>query len=155
MKKILISTVVIACCFVVTLATSRADDPKVALQGVWEAKSAEREGKQAPPEVVKTLRFTFKGDKVSVEDGKKAAEDATYTLDAKKSPKQIDLIPANLPAEMKNRKILGIYELKGDELKFCFRRADVADTSRPTEFATKEGSGLMFVVFKKAPADKK
>ena len=154
MKKLLILTVATVVCFVLTMANSRADEATDPLQGVWEAKSAEKGGKQAPPEFVKNLRFTFKGDKVLIRGnfGDEREEECTYTVDDKKSPKQIDVI---LPIIEKNQKVLGIYEIKGDELKLCLRHLNHTNKGRPTELATKEGSDSLLMVFKKAPADKK
>ena len=153
MKKLLTWTVAIVFCFILTLANSRADDATDALQGVWEAKSGEHEGKQGTPEELKFVRFTFKGEKISIRDHIDRPQiEVTYTVDAKKSPNQIDVTISD-PAI--KQKILGIYEIKGDELKMCFRNPENAAAGRPTEFATKGSSGLALIVFKRVPADKK
>jgi uncharacterized protein (TIGR03067 family) len=123
----------------------RADDAKDALQGVWVAQSVEADGKAAPAEAVKQMRFTFKGDKLLIrgnhEDG--SEEECTYKVDAGRSPKRLDFTPVK-----EQKAVLGIYELKGDELRVCSRHAS-SPAGRPTEFATKPGSMLVLVVLKK------
>lgn len=122
-----------------------ADDAKGALQGVWQAQSLEADGEPAPAKAVEKMRFTFKGDKVLVRGNFRddREEEGSYTIDASKSPKQIDLTLPQAP-----KAALGIYEVKGGELKVCLRHV-VSDEGRPTEFATKPGTKLVLIVFKK------
>lgn len=121
-------------------------DGTASLQGVWIAKSMEADGKPAPAEAVKRMRFTFKGDKLLVrgnhDDG--SEEECGYEIDAKKSPKQLDFTPPK-----QKKPVLGIYEIKGDELKLCLRHNGSAE-GRPTEFSTKPESKLILMVFKRA-----
>jgi uncharacterized protein (TIGR03067 family) len=109
----------------------------------------EADGKPAPEKAVKRMRFTYKGDKLIIrgnyEDGRE--EEATCKLDATKSPKQLDFKP-----EKEKSPILAIYEVKGDELKVCVRHASSTE-GRPTAFATKEGTKLVLIVFKKVKAE--
>ena len=95
---------------------SAAPDDKASLQGIWNAKSMEVDGKPAPAEAVKLMRFTFKGGNVSVRGNfnDDREEECSYAIDATKSPKHIDIKP---PKEDKS--ILGIYDIKGDELKLA------------------------------------
>jgi uncharacterized protein (TIGR03067 family) len=127
------------------LAVRAGEDAKDPLQGVWAAQSVEADGKPAPAEAVKRMRFTFKGDKLLVrgnhDDDRE--EECPCTVDPKQTPKHLDFTP---PKEQKA--VLGIYELKGDELKVCVRHASSSE-GRPTEFATKAGSKLVLIVFKK------
>ncbi len=133
----------------VVMAAGPAADDKTALEGVWNAQSMEANGKPAPPEAVKRTRFTFKGDKLLVrgnyDDDRE--EECSYQTDTTKSPKQLDFTP---PKEKKP--LLGIYELKDDELKLCIRHASSSE-GRPDKFSTKPESKLILIVFKKAKAE--
>jgi uncharacterized protein (TIGR03067 family) len=122
-----------------------ADDDADGLQGVWIAQSMEADGKAAPAEAVKRMRLTFKGDKLFLRGNfdNDREEECTYKVDPKKTPKQLDFTP---PKETKA--ILGIYEVKGDELKICMRHGSSTD-GRPTEFATKADSKLVLLVLKR------
>jgi uncharacterized protein (TIGR03067 family) len=104
--------------------------------------SGERDGEQFPEELVKALKRTITGDKyVITRDGETIAK-GTFTLDAGQKPKTIDA-----KMEGVDKPIQGIYELEGDTLKICNAGPGEA---RPKEFATKEGSGLTLLVWKKA-----
>jgi uncharacterized protein (TIGR03067 family) len=121
------------------------DDETKALQGVWIIQSIEKDGKAVSEEKVKDYPpLKFKGDKLVVEND----DEVDYTIDPKTSPKRIDVFPyAWRPDQPKV--LLGIYELKGDELKLCYSRGD-----RPTEFAGKADSksaSVFFVLKKKKP----
>lgn len=145
MRCILLALVV-PCLVIVLHPTTRAgDDSKDALQGVWVAQSMETDGKPAPAEAIKRMRFTFKGDKLFMRgnfaDDREA--ECAYKVDARQAPKHLDVTP---PKE--DKAVLGIYDLKGDELKVCLRHASSSD-GRPTEFATKADSKLVLIVFKK------
>src|SRR5207247_1473634 len=126
-------------------AGKAADDEKDALQGVWVAQHMESDGKPAAPGAVKRMRFTFRGEKLLVrgnfDDDRE--EECTYKVDPRPSPKQLDFTP---PKE--GKPILGIYEVKGDELKVCLRHASSSE-GRPTEFATKPDSKSILIVFKR------
>ena len=129
-----------------------APDDKTSLQGVWIAKSMEADGKPTPAEAGKRMRFTFKGDKLLVTGNLNddSAEQCSYEIDASKSPKHLTLTP---PKEShQNTRVLGIYEVKGEELKLCLRRGR-SSAGRPTEFSTKPDSALILVVFKRAKAE--
>jgi hypothetical protein len=48
--------------------------------------------------------------------------------------------------------VLGIYELKGDDLKICFVHGGGGE--RPTDFASKEGTAQSLIVLKREKKDK-
>lgn len=122
-----------------------ADDAKAALQGAWSAQSMKADGRDAPAEAVEKMRFTFKGDDLLLRGNFKSDKEdtCTYTVDASKSPKQIDITMPNAPAPAP-----GIYEIKGDELRICLRHAN-APGERPTEFVSTPGSKIVLIVLKK------
>jgi uncharacterized protein (TIGR03067 family) len=146
MRRIIPIALIVPCIVMALLPITRGgDDAKDSLQGVWVAQSMEVDGKAVPVDVVKRLRFTFKGDKLflkgNFDDDRE--DECPYKIDPKQSPKHLDFSP---PKEKKP--ILGIYDVKGDELKVCLRHAD-SSAGRPTEFTTKADSKLMLIFFKK------
>ncbi|MCI0380362.1 MAG: TIGR03067 domain-containing protein [Gemmataceae bacterium] len=104
-----------------------------ALQGAWKA---DKNGK--------TLVLTFKGKDFTVEmegDGKQATVKGTVKIDASKDPKHIDMIVKEGTGEgekFAGKTSLGIFELKGDELKWCAN--EPGKEGRPPEF-TEKGDG--------------
>lgn len=94
------------------------------LEGAWQARSVERDGKPEPAEAVTRTRYTFKGKQLLVR-GNYASdrEDAlTFTADASDTPKYLDLTDAN------GYETAGIYEIKDDVLTVCLGRGE-----RPAE----------------------
>jgi uncharacterized protein (TIGR03067 family) len=69
---------------------------------------------------------------------------AKFTIDPTKKPKTIDYMV--LEGLTKGKKQLGIYELDGDTVKFCFA---VPDKERPKDFTSPEGSGRTLSVWRK------
>jgi uncharacterized protein (TIGR03067 family) len=126
-------------------AGGAAEDGKAALQGVWVARSMEVDGKAAPAEDTRRTRFTFKGDNLLLRGNfdDDSEDERACTIDPRKSPKHLDLTPAH-----EKERILGIYELKGGELRVCLRQAGGAG-GRPTAFATRAGARLVLIVFRK------
>jgi uncharacterized protein (TIGR03067 family) len=115
-----------------------------ALEGDWAMVSAERDGQAVPAEYVKAGKREFKDGKVKVSFGDMVFLEATVTIDPSKKPKHMDYDVTDGAA--KGQKQLGIYEIDGDTIKFCFASAD---QGRPTDFTTKEGSGRTASVWKK------
>jgi uncharacterized protein (TIGR03067 family) len=112
------------------------------LDGDWEIVSVTHDGKQEPPQDAKPV-LTIKGDTITFKV-KDESHTGTIKVDASKTPKTIDLTPDDGPE--KGKTILGIYELKGDELRICHGEAG---KDRPTEVSSKEGSGLSLAVLKR------
>jgi uncharacterized protein (TIGR03067 family) len=128
-----------------------------ALQGTWNVDSMEWGGKSLPKDLMTGYKFVFAGNKLTWDaaigmnsrGGKISALDGTYPcefkIDPSKEPKEID-ITLQLPKG--DRPLVGIYEIKGDTLKMCY----VGSTTgrRPTEFATKEGKNICYIVLSRA-----
>ncbi|MBI3821621.1 MAG: TIGR03067 domain-containing protein [Planctomycetes bacterium] len=123
------------------------DDAKKELQGTWIARSVQRDGKTFTNEEATNFRFMFHGDKLIIRGNSPQEPDketeCSYRIDAKQAPKHLEFTPANT-----KKAILGIYEVKGDELRICVLHQDSTE-GRPTSFATKEGSKLFLIVLKK------
>jgi len=114
------------------------------LQGVWQFVSMEIERKSLPPDQLKTLKLTFKGNKASHNrpDGK--TEDATFKLDPSKKPKATDFMPFADPG--KGNRLQAIYSIEGDTLKICGGKDG---NIRPKEFKAGEGVVLMVLTREK------
>jgi uncharacterized protein (TIGR03067 family) len=111
------------------------------LQGTWRLVSAETDGKKAPEEQIKKVKVVINGSKHSVYFGDDVvAHEIPFTLDPTKKPKTTD---DQLPD---GKVIHGIYELDGDVLKSCVA---APNKDRPTEFASKPGTGHTLRIFKR------
>src|SRR5262249_39110051 len=89
------------------------------LQGTWIVVSAEEDGKS--DDSLRGIKFTFTGDKVTLERKGKKSDAVAFKLNPTTNPKQIDFEEREPPT-------LGIYEVKGDEMRLCYGR------ERPTGF---------------------
>jgi uncharacterized protein (TIGR03067 family) len=116
-----------------------------ALEGEWTMASGERDGQAIPAEYLKSGKRVFKDGEVTVTFGDTLLMKARVTVDAGKTPKTIDYDVTD--GFFKGKKQLGIYEINGDTVKFCFANPD---TERPTDFTAKEGSGRTLSVWKRA-----
>ena len=125
----------------------KKDEEKI--QGTWTIVSAQSGGENKPADETKAIKFIIKGDLITIQDPKRE-EKATFKLDSTKKPKTIDLIPSE--KEGKGEPVLGIYELKDDDLKICFVHGGKG--GRPTEFASKADTNLSLIVLKRAKKDK-
>jgi len=107
------------------------------LQGTWQLLSAETDGKAMPEEQARQIRVIIEGDHHTVTfDGKIVAEKVKFTVDPTTVPKSTEDTLDREPHKAK--KIRGIYLLEGDKLTSC---VGAIDAPRPTEFASKPGSG--------------
>ena len=116
-----------------------AEDKKeiALLDGTWTMVSGEAGGQAMPAEMVKTGKRVAKDGETTVTFGDKVYLKATYTVDATKKPKTIDYKMTE--GTTKGMTHLGIYELDGDTVKFCFAAPGM---ERPTEFKSKDGITL-------------
>jgi uncharacterized protein (TIGR03067 family) len=129
-----------------------ADDPKdVAkkdmekMQGVWDVTSHEIGSEKAPPEELKKFRLTIKDNKMSHPGAKEGeTEEATYTIDAGKDPKQIDITPTKGPDA--GKVLLGIYSIDGDNMKLCLNHAGL---ERPKKFESPKDTRIGLIILKR------
>jgi uncharacterized protein (TIGR03067 family) len=113
---------------------------KQKIQGIWKAVGLESNGKPREENAYAGTTFTFKDDQVILSERGHPPTPLRFELDPAKSPKAIDLITTDaLP---------GIYELRGDDLKLCFR----IGKGRPTEFKTRPGDDTEMFTLKRLPA---
>jgi len=127
---------VIAIAFAGSQRTAAADDTKK-LEGTWILVSGEIDGRAISGDDLKDHKLTVVGNTHTVKVGDKAFK-GTHTLDATKTPKQMDVVDFEGPHKGLD---YGIYEFNGnDAFRVCFAPTD--DKGRPTEFATKPGTGV-------------
>lgn len=125
--------------FVFSLIVVAAQGDTETIQGSWSVVKATKRGKEAPEDEIKQVKLTFKGNTVTVNDGKRD-EEASFKLDPAKKPKEIDITPGG-NAE---KAVPGIYELTGDDLKICFSGPGGV---RPTTFeATPESKHSLLIL---------
>ena len=124
--------------------TTAGDDAR-RTEGVWTLVRGECDGEPIPEQAVSVARLTIVGDAYTVQLGALGVKKGTQKLDSTTTPKQIDAQDAAGPTVGLN---LGIYEFdaNGDFL-VCFA---ATGKERPTEFATKPGSGTFMHVWRKA-----
>jgi uncharacterized protein (TIGR03067 family) len=139
------------------IALAPSDDPSPTVrdelarhQGAWIVLASVRDGEEADPETIATIRRVVERDHVHWErDGKRFAG-TTLVLDPTCDPPSIDLIPDG--GQARGQHVLGIYRLDGDTLTTCI--AD-AGRPRPTEFAAGPGSKQTLMTFRRAqPRDR-
>jgi uncharacterized protein (TIGR03067 family) len=113
------------------------------IQGAWTAVSINSSGEEVPKEQLDKMQLVlrFTDAKYTMENA--AAEvkkQGGVKLDDGKTPKEIDLTPADGPG------VSGIYELDGDTLKICTKSGSHM-AERPTEI--KPGMGIDIVTFRR------
>jgi uncharacterized protein (TIGR03067 family) len=112
-------------------------------EGTWRVASMEVEGVAVPEEQLKDSRLTLKGDEFFT--GKDGAIKGTYAIDPTAKPKTID-VTITLP-DGRKRTHSGIYELDAETYKVSMGSGP--DKPRPTEFASKPGSGNALQILKR------
>jgi uncharacterized protein (TIGR03067 family) len=90
------------------------------------------------------MTLTFEGNKYTVRVGGQVVQAGTHELDPSQTPKTFDDTVAM--GANQGSVIVGIYEISGDTLKFCF---DPEGKRRPTEFKTAPGSPTTLGVYRR------
>ena len=115
------------------------------LQGEWTMVSGERDGLPFPDDLRKSFKRVAKGDEVTVTMGDQLSLKAKFTLDMSKKPKTIDYSVTGGPYA--GNRQLGIYEMQGNTVKFCF---SIPGKARPSDFSTKLRDGRTLTVWTQA-----
>jgi uncharacterized protein (TIGR03067 family) len=114
-------------------------------RGTWRAVSLQVDGKMAADQDTKKLTvINHPGGLWSLLSDGKEISAGTSEIDPTKLPKTIDFVPTM--GNDKGKLYLGIYELEGDHRKLCFAGPG---KSRPLDFASKPGSGVILVGFER------
>jgi uncharacterized protein (TIGR03067 family) len=114
------------------------------IQGTWAVTSAQRGGKAVDMTAEGHIprEFAFDGEKVTLRAGDRMHE-GMFKLDPDTKPRSLTLTSK----EDAGRTIVGAYTLDGDTLTLCVDEANMQE--RPKELASKEGTRLVVVVFKR------
>lgn len=123
---------------------SFADD-REKLAGTWTCASATIDGSPLGAETAKLLTLTLSADRFKTQRGDQVLFDSTYSIDATKDPKQIDMIGTE--GELKGKPALGIYKLEGDKLTLCYT---MPGKERPAAFESAAKSGVYLIVWQRA-----
>jgi uncharacterized protein (TIGR03067 family) len=129
-----------------------ADDPASKndleqIRGTWKVDSAQRGGKGVDLSQEQHIpkQFVFGDGKVEIK-GADRKRNNTFKLDATQKPKALTFTSE----EDANRVVAAAYVLDGDTLKLCVDEANIKE--RPKELASKDGTQLVLVVFKREKA---
>jgi len=140
MNKLLLTLTIVLTGACISIADDTEKDLKK-LAGTWEPVSTTEDGKDKSADELKGEKVVIdeKGNWEVFKDGNSLLK-GSVKLDPSKKPKAADWSVEGADIVAK-----GIYELDGDKFKHCFSLME-----RPTEFGSKEGSGITNIVFKKA-----
>ena len=114
------------------------------LEGEWSMVSGEADGISLPKETVRSAKRVAKDGMTTITMGGRVYFKAKFSIDPTKKPRAIDYTMTEGPTKGKTH--LGIYELDGDTVKFCFA---APGKDRPTDFTAKEGSERTLSVWKR------
>jgi RNA polymerase sigma factor (sigma-70 family) len=118
-----------------TVADEKPKSDKELIQGTWIPVSGEQNGEKLPKEKFEGGKMVFTEDKITLQVLEKGqAREGTYTIDADKKPKEIDMTFGNAT-------MMGLYELKGKTLKVV-----MSERGRPSDF---DSAGATLVVFER------
>ena len=121
---------------------ARADDLKD-MEGTWKVEAAEAGGQKVESENLKEIVVKISGERYEVK-AKDKVDAGTLKLDETQKPKTMDATDTEgLDA---GKVVKAIYELSGDTLRVCYA---IDGAERPTEFATKEGSQVLMLTYKR------
>ena len=120
-------------------ADQSASDQK-SIQGTWQPHKAEMRGGPAPGDV-REQRMIFSGDRFKLVEGDKVLIRGTFTLDASKRPKVMEMKVSEGAGSDAEALVHGIYELSGEELKWC--AAEPGSAAGPDRFETKGTTNVL------------
>jgi uncharacterized protein (TIGR03067 family) len=135
--------------FAVAAASAQEPPMKSELEGAWACTSAIIDGQPLAAETAKSLTLVLTGDRYKSQRGDQVLFDSSYTTDAKKTPKQIDMIATE--GEFKGKAAQGIHKLEDDTLTLCYTMPGM---ERPTAFNSQPRSGTFLVTYQRAKGEK-
>jgi uncharacterized protein (TIGR03067 family) len=123
------------------------------LEGTWTIMKMEIEGRSLLDKLKPVPKITIKDGKIT-SDAKDAPKDekldsSTIKLDPSQKPKTVTIANFHGGDPKEGITLIGIYELKGDELKVCAEAVETArlkerEKERPKAFDSKQGVLVVF-----------
>lgn len=146
MARILMGLTAVAIVASLSFADDKDDEKKVQaelkqLEGSWQLVSSVKDGKEAPDEVVKSIRLVIKDSKHTVYRGDDfVVKEIPFKLDLSQDPKRsVDTLPDG-------KQIKAIYKIEDDTLTSC---SAGVDKDFPKEFSGAEGLDQTLRVLKR------
>ena len=120
-----------------------------ALKGTWRCTASEINGDKQADDELKQYTLEFDGDKLVVRKSGDLVMRGTVKVDAGEKPHHIDFKLEENPGNPDDvgKTLPGIYEVSGDELKWCFTLPDRSE--RPKDFKAETGSSQVNAVLKR------
>jgi uncharacterized protein (TIGR03067 family) len=144
MRVILTTAFVFAAASLVAADDKKNEAELKAAIGKWDIQKAELGGKDITDNL-KAMKFEITGaGKYSLVLGEEKDE-GTFTVDASKTPKEMDIQSTVGPN--KDKIIKAIYTLEGDTMVVCYELGGA--NKRPTKFESKADSKLFLVNYKR------
>jgi uncharacterized protein (TIGR03067 family) len=107
------------------------------IEGTWEVVSMEQNGQQLPlPD--KKMLATFMGNKYVMKIGDQVVQEGEGKIDPTQQPRTLDVKVTS--GDDKGQSMLGIYELKSDQIRACVA---APGKKRPTKFTSKNDQMLI------------
>jgi uncharacterized protein (TIGR03067 family) len=122
-------------------APAQVAEEKTELEGVWDRVVAVRHGDKL--DVLKGTVTTIRGHKFELRVGNRRITVGAFSIDPKKTPKEIDVTYTEGPDT--GKVIRAIYLIDGDKLQF--RTPGTVEDERPTTFVTNEQSRGFFSAY--------
>lgn len=137
--------------FIACAAIAGEPEDSKKLQGAWTLTELVVGGAKVPDKELAGMKFVFEANKLTIvppaaDTGVVDKRAFTIKLDPSKKPAQVEITA--LDGEHKGAVSPGIYELKGDTLRWC-QSDDPKSKERPKEFASPEKSSFYLFTFKR------
>jgi uncharacterized protein (TIGR03067 family) len=116
-----------------------------AMVGNWKVEKAELGGKDLTDQL-KTLKFEVRdGGKYITQVGE-VKDEGAFTVDAAKTPKEVDIKPGGGPNKGKTMK--AIYKIDGDSFTVCYE-FNIETGKRPEKFESKADTTVLLITYKR------
>jgi uncharacterized protein (TIGR03067 family) len=116
------------------------------LQGKWVVIEAVDNGRTVPDDKLVREEWTIKGTRLRVTNG---AMESTlvFRVDVRTDPKLFDAAASEKDLAQTAKTIEGVYEVKGDRLRFCYNLngTDAAKGNRPVALESKAGANSILL----------